>query len=280
MAIQVAIRRAEETLDFARAELRDSVDKAAREDEMSTQPADRSVKPPPGAPVAPPTDRGPELGPDTVEAFLTWAGALPVGSVQAVRDRIASVRGDAALLDRLLEELWQVPVEDAGRHRLLLSTIGELKDGRAARALAEFAWAPEERLGSVAREANDGSCGFGATTGELLQARAAEMLSHLGTPEAVEATLRIATEHPTVTVRAAAIDAHLFNHADADEEVQRLRGRVRAEDTPLVGLPRFTRGKTRADFDREVATFYERHPEHVAPLYLESDAHPRSGSEE
>jgi hypothetical protein len=219
-------------------------------------------------------ESGPELSAEYVDEFLMWAGGVPVGAVDAVRTRIARARDDVALLGRLLDELWKFPVNDAGRHLLLLSTIGELRDGRAARPLAEFIWHPDERIAPVAYEQEIDGCFFGASTAELLKARAAEMLAYLNTEEAVEATLKIAAEHPAASVRAAAIDAHLFNHDDVPEEMDRLRGRVRVEDVPLVGLPRFTADKERQDFEREIREFYERHPEHMAPMQRDAAGPP------
>jgi hypothetical protein len=223
---------------------------------------------------------GPELSAEYLEEFLMWAGGVPVGAVDAIRTRIAAARGDAPLLDRLLQELWKFPVNDAGRHGLLLSTIGELRDGRSAQALAEFIWHPDERIAPVAYVQENDGCVFGVSTAELLKARAAEMLAYLNTEEAVEATLRIAAEHPAASVRAAAVDAHLFNHDDAPEEMDRLRSRVRVEDVPLVGLPRFTSDTDREDFEREIREFYERHPEHIAPMQGEAAGPPPSRYED
>lgn len=91
------------------------------------------------------------------------------------------------------------------------------------------------------------------------------MLSYLGTAEADEETLRVAVEHRSQGVRAAAIDAHLFNHADAPEEASRLRDQVRDTDTPLVGMPRFTRDTSRADFERAVEAYLEQYPSQRPP---------------
>lgn len=219
----------------------------------------RIVEPPPDHDPAP----APDLGTDTIDEFLAWAGAVPVAATDRVRAQIASVRGDAGILDRLLEELWMLPVRDGARHYLLLSTIGELRDGRAATELARFIWQPDERIASVTHVAEEG-CDFGAGTAELLKARAVEMLSYLQTPEAVEATMRVAAEYPATAVRAAAIDAHLFNHEDAPGEMDRLRGSVRSADAPLVGLPRFTRETNPREFDRAITDFYARYPDRLA----------------
>ncbi len=209
-------------------------------------------------------ERGPDLHAESIDEFLQWAGGVPAGAADMIRSRIGAARGDTTVLDRLLEELWKLPVRDEARHYLLLSTIGELRDGRAATELVRFIWEPDERISSVGHEVVEDGCGFGPSTAELLKARAVEMLAHLTTSEAVEETLRVAADHPTAAVRAAAIDAHLFNHDDSPEEMERVRGRVRADDAPIVGLPRFTRQVNPREFDRAIADFYSRHPERRA----------------
>lgn len=208
-------------------------------------------------------DRGPDLHAESIDEFLQWAGDVPAGATDMIRERIAAARGDTTVVDRLLEELWKLPVRDEVRHYLLLSTIGELRDGRAATDLVRFIWQPDEQISAVEHEMVDG-CGFGPSTAELLKARAVEMLAYLGTSEAVEETLRVAADHPAPAVRAAGIDAHLFNHDDAPEEIERVRGRVRSDDTPLVGLPRFTRDANPGEFDRAIAEFYARYPDRRA----------------
>ena len=196
-------------------------------------------------------------------------------TADTIRERIAAAQGDSTVVDCLLEELWKLPVGDEARHYLLLSTIGELRDGRAATELVRFIWQRDERISSVDHEVADG-CGFGPNTAELLKARAVEMLAYLGTSEAVEETLRVAADHPAPAVRAAAIDAHLFNHDDAPEEMERVRGRVRSDDAPLVGLPRFTRDRNPREFDRAITDFYTRHPDRRAPLERDASGEARS----
>ena len=219
--------------------------------------------------------QGPELRVENIDEFLHWAGGVPRGAADMIRERIAAARGDSTLFDGLLEELWKLPVVDDARHFLLLSTIGELRDGRAATELVRFIWQPDARISSVAHEVADG-CGFGPSTAELLKARAVEMLAYLGAPEAVEETLRVAADHPAPAVRAAAIDAHLFNHDDDPEQMQLLRARVRSDDTSLVGLPRFTRARSPREFDRAIAGFYTRHPDRRSQLERDASGTARS----
>ncbi|MBD0712317.1 MULTISPECIES: hypothetical protein [unclassified Streptomyces] len=170
---------------------------------------------------------------------------------------------DKALTDGLFRALEEQPVPDVGRHLMLLSTIGELGDASAAPRLESFVWS-RAKLFPRANEAEgeDSLLNFDA----LLQARAAEMLSYLDTEEAARATLRIAADHPERAVRAAAIDAHLFNHGDSAEAVQEVMAVVRPEDRQLVGLTRLKGDMDPAEFERRVNAFYERYPEERPPV--------------
>ncbi len=192
---------------------------------------------------------------------MTWAATVPSGDVAVIRDAIADARGNDPVVEALLDALDDLPVRDVGRHRVILSTIGELGDARALPSLSRFIW---HATLVIPPQGGDG-CGFEASLGESLQARAVEMLSYLRTPEADDETLRVAVDHPSQGVRAAAIDAFLFNHDDDPEEASRMRQRVRDTDTVLVGVPRFTRDRTRADFDGAVEEYLERYPTQRAP---------------
>ncbi|KRC63020.1 hypothetical protein ASE14_04320 [Agromyces sp. Root81] len=205
---------------------------------------------------------GPPLTPETLDDFVVWAAGVPVGDIDAVRRSIADVQ-DSAIAESLGEELWKLPVEDVSRHMVLLSIIGELRDPALEDALEAFVW--HERLVDEKVDDEPEACTFEARPAEMLQARAAEMLSYLRTESSDNATLRIATEHPSRAVRASAIDAHLFNHDDSLHEIDRLNSIVKAEDVGLVGVARFTRGSDREDFDRAIAEYFDRHPDQAAP---------------
>ncbi|MEU4083987.1 hypothetical protein [Streptomyces aureus] len=202
-----------------------------------------------------------------IEEFLAWAAQVPHSEAGVVRHQISGAKDDA-LAEGLCAALEEQPVRDLGRHLVLLSTIGELGDARAVPRLEAFVWSPTQLLPSPeeagGESADDGRSVLNAQT--VLQARAAEMLSYLATEEADRATLRIAADHPERAVRAAAIDAHLFNHGDTAEALEEVLPVVRAEDVKLVGLPRLTVDMDTAEFDRRVTAFYERYPDERPPL--------------
>jgi hypothetical protein len=218
--------------------------------------------PPPLRGNVPDFDRtsGPKLTADTVDAFLTWAARVPRADVDEIRKRIAAAQDDRKLLEALEHELWLLPVRDVGRHRLLISTIGELKSPEAAPILIKFIWYEGEIAVRADRGGHLEPCSFEADGDEILRARAAEMLSHLGSHRAMEATLEIAVSHPVSFVRAAAIDAHMYNAGDTPEAAAQLRGCVPEAEHYRIGLPRLTRDMDPAEFEKAVLSFYHRYP--------------------
>jgi len=193
-------------------------------------------------------------------------GRLPsLAQVEVIRERIAHARDDYHLLERLTKELWALPIRDISRHRLLLSTIGELKNPQAVGTLVKFIWHEGEIVARGDHERYSQPCSFEADGGEMLRARAAEMLSYLGSHEAADATLNIATRHPTAFVRAAAIDAHMFNAGDSPEAAAQLRSCVDPNDVWRVGLPRMTRDMDPEKFEKAILAFHAKYPEEQPP---------------
>jgi hypothetical protein len=85
---------------------------------------------PPSSPIG--------LNADTVEDFVRWVAAVPVSEAQIIRDQIAKVRDNDSVLEALVSNLFQLPVTDFGRHQLLLSIIGELRNPKSVEHLVRF----------------------------------------------------------------------------------------------------------------------------------------------
>jgi hypothetical protein len=194
-----------------------------------------------------------------------WAATVPISHVDVIQQRVSKCRGDERIVDTLLDALWKLPVVDVGRHRVILSILGELRNARALSRLEEFVWFDGELTPSMPHPKDRRPCMFESSGTELLQSRAAEMLSYLATEAAARAAMKIARDHPKLAVRVAAIDAHLFNHGDSPEAAEELRTLVRPADRPFVGLPRKVRGGDVEQFEWAVFEWYARNPEHRPP---------------
>jgi len=107
-----------------------------------------------------------------------------------------------------------------------------------------------------------------------LRARAAEMLSYIGTHSALDATRDVVHRHPSPEVRIAAIDAYLFQLHDSADARAELQGLVQPDDRKMIGLPRRTRDMDVREFDARLNAFYERYPDErpPAPVQVVSDS--------
>jgi hypothetical protein len=202
----------------------------------------------------------------TLDDFLTWVAGTPVSDVQVVRDAVAASRSDAEVGAALIASLFNLPVADIGQHLLLLSVIGEMRQPAFVEPLVKFIGLPADSI--VRDRSNSGACGACTShldTAAMLKARAVEMLAWLRTSEALEAVLGFARYHESRGVRHAAVDAFTYNHEDSPEAVARARAAARRDEAKLVGLPRFTRESNPEELSRNVAAFYEQHPEDRPP---------------
>jgi hypothetical protein len=205
----------------------------------------------------------PPLRADTIDEFLAKAGATPRSQISTIQNAIARSKVDSEMVLGLTKRLMVTPVTDVSRHLMILSILGELKDPAAIGTLREFIWSDRPLVPPQPVEGGSGRRTSYFNHDGALKARAAEMLSFIGTREADDATLEIAGKHSGAEVRIAAIDAYLFNHSDSAEAKEELITRVRPEERKLVGLPRFKQGMNRAEFDRRVVDFYRLYPEEM-----------------
>lgn len=220
---------------------------------MDSEPRDPGFPPPrrgaevmsPTLPLPPPRDV------QTLNQFVDWVASIPRGQTDAVRAAIRDLE-DRPMVARLLHEaLFALPCTDLGRHLLLLSIIGELAERSSLEALDRFVWLTDEEVWGDALRRDHGPCDF-APLGTL-QARAAEMLLWMAGTGGEEQVRRILHDHPSITVRIAAIDAYLFAQHDAADAMAFLRRQVRDEDQWAIGLPRRAAGFDTDGFDRRTA---------------------------
>jgi hypothetical protein len=217
------------------------------------------------------------LSRETISDFLEWAAAVPTGYRDLIREEIAKVADDDALLAALCEELLATEDVDAVRQFLLLATIGETRNPRAVPSLVELIWRePEEKADSAEPADSADVASVGLLVG--LQARAVEMLAHIGGDEADEAVLDAVSRHPEKAVRIAAIDGYLFNRDDAPEARDRLRDAAKSADVKFIGLPRFRQGGDRPEFEARVREFYDANRSERPPTPPSNSPLPRGES--
>jgi hypothetical protein len=206
-----------------------------------------------------------ELTRGTISTFLHWAANVPVAHRETIRRKIAKVANDNVLVMALCADLLALDDIDRVRHFMLLSTLGETRNAIAVPALEKLVW--HERK-TDRHEGPTPGCADASTTDLLagLQARAVEMIAYIGGESAHEVLFEVLERHPAKAARIAAIDAYLFNHDDSDAAKERLRSKVQPADAKFIGLPRFTRGSSRGEFDTRVAAFYRSNPNERPPI--------------
>lgn len=203
---------------------------------------------------------------DSVEAFLSNAAVTPHSQTQIIREEISRIAKDPQIVDALAKQLLTLPVKDIDRHLMILATLGEMRNPEAIQPLVKFIWSDQPFITESAAGKDDSiSTTFFNHTGAL-KARAVEMLAYIGTKEAYEATLEVIAKHIGAEVRIAAIDAFLFNHRDSPEAKAELAKVVLADETKLIGIPRWTNGMNIDEFNARVAEFYRLYPEEQPPV--------------
>ncbi|HEX8054964.1 MAG TPA: hypothetical protein VF517_18420 [Thermoleophilaceae bacterium] len=218
-------------------------------------PARQEIEPKtesPTLPLPPPRDR------EALSALIEAVASTPNGRRDDVRRMIGEWGERSAVADVLHQELHSLPTSDVGRHGLLLSIIGELAEPSSVDALERFLWMSKQEIYGPSPEPADGDgCGFEPVG--ILEARAAEMLAWVLKTDQEDRVMKIVLDHPLGAVRAAAIDAYLFNRDDDPDAAAELAKRVRSADAWAVGLPRRFDGMYAEDFERLAAEHAAQH---------------------
>lgn len=193
----------------------------------------------PTLPLPPPRDR------HELDLLVRAVATTPTGERQLIIDTIAGFDHRDVVAALLHESLFELPVRDFGRHLLLLSLTGELREPSSAEPLERFLWLDDEEV--WATPATGPGCMFAATG--TLQSRAAEMLVWVLRHHHSDAIRRVLTDHPGQQVRVATLGACAYAVDDDPGELDRLRALAREEDQWAVGLPRRAADHGTGEFD-------------------------------
>jgi hypothetical protein len=171
------------------------------------------------------------------------------------------------VLDTLIFKLFQLPVTDFGRHLLLISIIGELCHPKAVEPLIKFINTKGEHIVPSHRNNSDDKIKTSFLDySAALQARAVEMLAFIKTAESLTAVLHFVSNHSSLAVRLAAMDAFVYNHNDNIESIEKVRQVARADEVKMVGLTRFECNCDIKDFNTKLSTFYKNNKEEIPPI--------------
>lgn len=209
----------------------------------------------------------------TVDEFLLWVQRVPLSQTALIRKQIALAASDDAVVDALTKRLLEIPIQNVGRHLMILSVLGETRNPRAIAPIVQFIWLDRPLVEEPAEVLGAGTHTSRFNYDGGLRARAVEMLAYIGTSDAFASTRDVISKHPGAEVRIAAIDAYLFDHNDSAEAKAELLRLARPDEAKLIGIPRRTRDMNVKEFDSRVQAFYERYPEEQPPVPAQSQSH-------
>jgi hypothetical protein len=197
----------------------------------------------------------------TVMEFVKFAGDTGVGQREEIRKNLQAARENKQVVKILCDESFNAQKEDHSQALLVLSLLGEMKSSFATECLNRFMNLPFPKTGTNV----DGEI-IEQTALATLQAKAIDGLAYLNTVESNKLVLDAVKNHPSIIVRAEAIDAYLWNHRDKLKEARKMLSQyVRKGEEIYLDRVRRESGETAETFNRKLTAFLKAHPEAVAP---------------
>jgi len=212
------------------------------------------------------TQAAPQLTVETVDEFISWAGRSDSAGHLRAREEILKTREDSTIIASLFDRFESSRTNDLGTSLIILGMIGEMKNPRS---LERFATLLKEPLPEEVEVLDAGLNERDLT--EMIAAKAVECAAYLRTPVSDSLTMWAIQHHPSVVVRAAAIDAYLWNHGDSTEAKERLKLLLSPAERPFLDRVRRSSAGTPEAFNAGLERFYELHPEQLPPKLKAGD---------
>jgi HEAT repeat protein len=175
---------------------------------------------------------------------VEWLATMPASQVEDVKAQIAAVRSDPKVVDAVAAGLSFRNLGSYGRQLIYLSILGEMQNERALGPLQSYLNSPdclvfEERVAVRPAPNAPNTSIFDGCAG--LKARGVSMIAHLNSEAATAVVLNAIKEHPSRTVRLAAIDAYLYNNGDSPEAIATAKRLARPDEGSSWACPVFRR---------------------------------------
>jgi hypothetical protein len=192
--------------------------------------------------------------------FIDWAAASTVDQHEDGRAAIAAASANDAIAQALADEAFRLVTVDHGRALIALSVLGELRNPVGQAALNKFV---NQDLPSKGTEVE----GVILEQESLasLEAKAVQGLAYMKNGTSIEQTLQVIARHPSRIVRAAAIEAYLFNNGDNADTRGILSQYIRKDELIFQDRPRRVAAETEAQFNAKLEVYLKAHPEVVPP---------------
>jgi hypothetical protein len=207
----------------------------------------------------------------SVLEFVAFAGMSGTGQREEIRKALGAARENREVANVLCDEAFKAQKEDHSRALLILSLLGELRNPLGAQCLNRFLNLPFPQTGARV----DGEIVEQTALGEL-QAKAIDGLAYFNTKATDEFVFRAVRAHPSIIVRAEAIEAYLWNHRDQGAEARRtLSQYVRKGEEIYLDRVRRETGENAESFNRKLDVYLKAHPE-AAPPKPERETKPQT----
>jgi hypothetical protein len=205
----------------------------------------------------------------SVSAFIDWAGQSIDEEHDDARKALEGVRDNQEIVKAFTEEITRAQKTDHSRALLALSLLGEIRSPAGQEFLHQFVNQPFPREGTRTQEGEI----IEQTALATLQAKAIDGLAYMHNERADAEVLRQVQEHPSIIVRAEAIQAYLWNQQDKEAARRTLSKYIRkGEERYLDQLTR-EQGEQADSFNRKLEAYLKAHPEVIPPA-------PEKGREE
>jgi len=201
-----------------------------------------------------------EAAQQSVASFIDWAAGSTEREAETARRLLAAAREEREVAQAFCDQALRAREADHSRALVALALLGEIKSPVGEKCFTQVLALPLPTQGTVV----EGEI-LEQTALATLQAKAVDGLAYLGTPSAQEEVLRLVRAHPSRIVRAEAIDAYLWNHADSVEAKATLRKYVQKGEEIFVDRVRRNTGEKAESFNAKLAAFLKAHPEVRAP---------------
>ena len=197
----------------------------------------------------------------SVLEFIKFAGNSGSEQREEIRKSLHAARDNKQVIDVFCNESFRAQKEDHSQALLVLSLLGEMQSPFAAECLNRFMKLPFPKTGTLV----DGEI-IEQTALGTLQAKAIDGLAYLNTKESNAIVLDAVKNHPSIIVRAEAIEAYLWNHRDSPDEARKmLRTYIRKGEEIYLDRVRRETGEKADTFNRKLEAFLKAHPEVIAP---------------
>lgn len=209
-----------------------------------------------------------------VSDFIKFAGESGGDQHEAIRKNLQAAGGNRAVVDAFCNEAFRAQKEDHSQTLFVLSLLGEIKSSFGLDCLSRFMKIPFPQTGTVV----DGEI-VEQSALATLQAKTIDGLAYLNTAESNRLVLDAVKNHPSIIVRAEAIEAYLWNQRDKAAARKELLQVVRKGEEIYLDRVRRETNEDAATFNRKVAAFLKKHPE-VRPPKPEPDKVPQKPKDE